>query len=114
MKKARHFTPRVNGKAENFINTLLEVWVWVYVMSDGSLAERNDLLPTQLQIDTGRRCPMAPGGLTPKTAARTVAGAHRSGPERLTPAPAAGRSSCPAAALFPPAHRGRRTPGWDH
>jgi hypothetical protein len=56
-KKARPYTPRVNGKAERFIKTLLAEWAYV-IPYDSSVA-RNELFPAYLRIYNGRRCRMA-------------------------------------------------------
>ena len=63
-KKSRPYTPRTNGKAERFIETLLEVWT--YVVSYCASAARNELLLTYLRVANSRRCHMALGYHTPQ------------------------------------------------
>jgi transposase InsO family protein len=63
-KKTTPYIPRTNGKAEQFIKTLLEEWT--NVMPYSNSAGRNELLPAYLRIYSGHRCRMALGSLTPR------------------------------------------------
>ena len=62
-KRTRPYTPRSNGKAERFLKTLLDEWV--YDLSFQSLEERNRWLSSNLAIYNGRRCHMALAGFNP-------------------------------------------------
>jgi transposase InsO family protein len=59
-KRTRPYKPRINGKAERFIKTLLAEWA--YGMSFQSSDERNRLLGRYLGIYNRRRCHMALAG----------------------------------------------------
>jgi len=58
------YTPRTNGKAERFIQTLCREWA--YGMPFPTSEERKWWLPRYLGLDNRRRCHMALGGLSPQ------------------------------------------------
>jgi len=62
--RTRPYTPRTNGKAERFIQTLCKEWA--YGMAFQSSEERKRWLPRYLGLYNGRRCHMALGGLSPQ------------------------------------------------
>ena len=61
--RTRPYTPRTNGKAERFIQTLCKEWA--YAMAFQNSQERDHWLPRYLAIYNRRRCHMAIGGRTP-------------------------------------------------
>jgi transposase InsO family protein len=61
--RTRPYTPRTNGKAERFIQTLCREWA--YGMPFQNSEERNQWLPRYLSIQNSRRCHMALAGSTP-------------------------------------------------
>ena len=62
--RTRPYTRRTNGRAEWFIKTLLAEWA--YAMAFKTSEERNRWLLRYLELDNGRRCHMALGGLSPQ------------------------------------------------
>jgi transposase InsO family protein len=68
----RPHTPQTNGKAERFIKpqASAQQWTflaeWAYVIAYQTSDERNRWLPRDLRIDSGIRCHMALGDLSPQ------------------------------------------------
>jgi transposase len=62
--RTKPYTPRTNGKAERFIQTLCREWA--YGMPFQTSDERNCWLPRYLMLYNKRRCHMALAGLTPQ------------------------------------------------
>jgi len=62
--RTKPYTPRTNGKAERFIQTLCREWA--YGMSFQTSEERKRWLPRYLGLHNQRRCHMALGGLSPQ------------------------------------------------
>jgi len=62
--RTRPYTPRTNGKAERFIQTLCREWA--YGMAFQTSQERKRWLPRYLRLYNDRRCHMALGGLSPQ------------------------------------------------
>jgi transposase InsO family protein len=62
--RTRPYTPRTNGKAERFIQTLCREWA--YGMAFQTSEERKRWLPRYLRLYNDRRCHMALGGLSPQ------------------------------------------------
>jgi transposase InsO family protein len=62
--RTKPYTPRTNGKAERFIQTLCREWA--YGMPFQSSEERKQWLPRYLKLYNQRRCHMALGGLSPQ------------------------------------------------
>ena len=61
--RTKLYTPRTNGKAERFIQTLCREWA--YRMPFQTSEERKHWLPRYLGLYCGRRCHMALGDLSP-------------------------------------------------
>jgi transposase InsO family protein len=62
--RTKPYTPRTNGKAERFIQTLCREWA--YGMPFQTSEERKRWLPRYLRLYNDRRCHMALGGLSPQ------------------------------------------------
>ena len=62
--RTKPYTPRTNGKAERFIQTLCREWA--YGMSFQNSEERKRWLPRYLRLYNQRRCHMAFSGLSPQ------------------------------------------------
>ena len=62
--RTKPYTPRTNGKAERFIQTLCREWA--YGMAFQTSEERKRWLPRYLKLYNQRRCHMALGGLSPQ------------------------------------------------
>jgi transposase InsO family protein len=62
--RTRPYTPRINGKAERFIQTLCKRWA--YVMAFQNSKESDNWLPRYLSIDNRIRKHSALGGLSPQ------------------------------------------------
>ena len=62
--RTKPYTPRTNGKAERFIQTLCREWA--YGMAFQTSEERKRWLPRYLGLYNQRRCHMALGGLSPQ------------------------------------------------
>lgn len=62
--RTKPYTPRTNGKAERFIQTLCREWA--YGMPFQTSEERKQWLPRYLRLYNQRRCHMALGGLSPQ------------------------------------------------
>ncbi|HXQ93916.1 MAG TPA: IS481 family transposase [Thermoplasmata archaeon] len=73
-KRTRPWRPQTNGKAERFIQTLLNEWA--YARPYGSTAERADALPGFVDFYNRRRPHTALGGRSPIDAVNNVSGDH--------------------------------------
>lgn len=62
--RTKPYTPRTNGKAERFIQTLCREWA--YGLAFQTSEERKRWLPRYLRLYNDRRCHMALGGLSPQ------------------------------------------------
>ena len=62
--RTKPYTPRTNGKAERFIQTLCREWA--YGLAFQTSEERKRWLPRYLRLYNQRRCHMALGGLSPQ------------------------------------------------